>query len=875
MAVISTKAFKMKYGLTVDSGSATFTPLAGSGTAFTTFSSSGVLQRSSVSTSSMLTLGSTAISLGGTVTDIAGVTINSTTIPTSKTLLITDNIGTSVQAWDADLDAIAAISGTSGFLKKTATNTWSLDNPVTSVGLSLPDIFTVSNSPVTTTGTLTATLATQNANKVFAGPTTGSDAAPTFRSLVKADIPGVNNTLVLKADTGTTEGTDLYTFDGSAAKTLDIKAGSNITITKAAGSWTIAGQSGFTFSAGTTGFTNGGTSTAWTLQGTLNVANGGTGLSSYAVGDILYADGTTSIAKLAAVSTGNVLISGGTTTAPSWGKVGLTTHVSGTLPVANGGTGTTTGSITGTGDLTFTAGGTNTDVILVPNGTGSVNVSSKKIINVATPTTDYDAANKLYVDNSVQGLTWKASVNLLAKSNIDLSQDFVGVVIDSHDAFTIDDAGYRLLVKGQSTDSQNGLYELYADGAVLKARRSTDADAYTELISATVFVEEGTEFGKTSWVQSNHYLTSFSGQLWVQIAGAGAYTAGTGMTASGTTFNVNGNAGRIVANADDIDLATVSQTNTTGTAGVNFVQSQNVDSYGRVTGTVTADVRDASTSAKGIASFTNTQFTVTSGAVSLTSLAGSVINSGVVGATYGGTGINNGSNTITLGGNISTAGAFTTSGANALTLTTTGTTNVTLPTTGTLATLAGSESLTNKKLGSLTSNGLVKTTNGDGTLDTVVLGTGVETFLTTPTSANLAAALTNETGTGNLVFSANPALTGTVTVDGVAGIATLALSTTGTTPTSEVTLFDSAVYDGAELLVKFKNGSAREVTKILITTDGATTIYVDEYGDLQTTGRLADFTFDFSGTNITVVMTPADGASGTTTAKIAMTMLAA
>lgn len=71
----------------------------------------------------------------------------------------------------------------------------------------------------------------------------------------------------------------------------------------------------------------------------LSATSGGTGQSSYAVGDLLYANTTTSVAKLADVATGNVLLSGGLNTAPSYGKVGLTTHVSGILPVANGGTG--------------------------------------------------------------------------------------------------------------------------------------------------------------------------------------------------------------------------------------------------------------------------------------------------------------------------------------------------------------------------------------------------------------------------------------------------------------------------------------------------------------------------------------------------------
>lgn len=86
---------------------------------------------------------------------------------------------------------------------------------------------------------------------------------------------------------------------------------------------------------------------------TVPVANGGTNITSYTVGDLLYASGTTTLSKLADVDTGNALISGGTNTAPSWGKIGLTTHVTGTLPVANGGTGTTTS--TGSGSVVLSS----------------------------------------------------------------------------------------------------------------------------------------------------------------------------------------------------------------------------------------------------------------------------------------------------------------------------------------------------------------------------------------------------------------------------------------------------------------------------------------------------------------------------------------
>jgi hypothetical protein len=79
-----------------------------------------------------------------------------------------------------------------------------------------------------------------------------------------------------------------------------------------------------------------------TLNTALPTPSGGTGFSSYNIGDLLYASSNVALAKLASTNTGNVLITNGVNTAPSWGKANLTTAVTGTLPVTNGGTGLAT-----------------------------------------------------------------------------------------------------------------------------------------------------------------------------------------------------------------------------------------------------------------------------------------------------------------------------------------------------------------------------------------------------------------------------------------------------------------------------------------------------------------------------------------------------
>lgn len=139
------------------------------------------------------------------------------------------------------------------------------------------------------------------------------------------------------------------------------------------------------------------TGTASNVTGVVAAANGGTGQSSYAVGDLLFASTTTALSKLADVATGNAIISGGVGVAPSYGKIGLTTHISGTLPIANGGTNAnstpTSGAIaygTGTAYAFNTAGSSGQP--LLSGGSGAPTFGTLGITSGGTGQTTASAA---------------------------------------------------------------------------------------------------------------------------------------------------------------------------------------------------------------------------------------------------------------------------------------------------------------------------------------------------------------------------------------------------------------------------------------------------------------------------------------------------
>jgi hypothetical protein len=189
-------------------------------------------------------------------------------------------IGTNVQAWDADLDAIAALAGTSGLLKKTAANTWSLDTTaytantgtVTSVSASVPTGLSISGSPITSSGTLAITLTagysipatssqgnwdTAYTNRITSLTTTGSSGSATL----------VTNTLNIPA----------YTLSGLGGQASSANLTSVAGLTYVSASFVKMTASG-TFSLDTTAYTaNVGTVTS---VAALTLGTTGTDLSS-------------------------------------------------------------------------------------------------------------------------------------------------------------------------------------------------------------------------------------------------------------------------------------------------------------------------------------------------------------------------------------------------------------------------------------------------------------------------------------------------------------------------------------------------------------------------------------------------------------------
>lgn len=235
----------------------------------------------------------------------------------------------------------------------------------------------------------------------------------------------------------------------------------------------------------------------------------------------------------------------------------------------------------------------------------------------SAPTDINHAATKAYVDFHAAGIVWHDAVKLATAGALPGTPDYsngtsgVGatltatsnarLIVDGTNATTND----RVLVKNQSNAVHNGVYKVTAQGSVSEPyilTRATDFDASPsfEHIGASgdaVYVAAGAYNVNQGFITLSTgtgtggvYIIGTDEITFGQFTGTATFVAGNGVTITGNTINVeSANAGRIVVGGDSIDLALVTRTDTSGSAGKSFIQSFTTDSYGRVTGSVTAD----------------------------------------------------------------------------------------------------------------------------------------------------------------------------------------------------------------------------------------------------------------------------------------------
>ena len=450
---------------------------------------------------------------------------------------------------------------------------------------------------VSNTWTLPNTAGTNNYILTTDGNGTASWSAPASSSFTLAANTGTNDTF----NTGET-----LTFTGTSPIATAV---SNNTITISATDATTSAKGVASFSSSNFSVTSGAVSLATGGVSNSNLANssitingssvslGGSVTISAAItnsvtfnsggaGDAspVTFDGTA--AKTISYNTIGASPLAGSSSITTVGTVTSGTWSAGTIAVAKGGTGTTDGSITGTGALTFASGGTNSNLNLRPTGTvgnalaGTVDVGGYRISSVATPTSDTDAANKAYVDAAVTSLHVHDSCQVATTNNLasltggtitysnGTNNDGIGATLilsgsptRSFTSADVFDAGYtpvagttRVLVKNQTSAIQNGIYVVTNSTTLTRA---TDFDSTAEAAGGDfVFVTSGATNGDTGWVQTHDNPVLGTDPItWTQFSGAGAITAGDGMTQSGTTLNVVGTSNRITVSADAVDIA--------------------------------------------------------------------------------------------------------------------------------------------------------------------------------------------------------------------------------------------------------------------------------------------------------------------------------
>ena len=320
-------------------------------------------------------------------------------------------------------------------------------------------------------------------------------------------------------------------------------------------------------------------------------------------------------------------------------------------------------------DNSITSTNANGNITLDPNGSGTVDVNSSKITSVTTPTAASDAATKGYVDSVANGLDVKASVRYATTADVagTYNNGAGTITAGSNGAFSIDgqvpSAGDRILLKNQSTTTQNGIYTVTTVGsgsAAYVLTRTPDADAASEITGgAFVFVEEGTANADNGYVFTHNGEPTLGTDAitLAQFSGAGQISNGAGLTKTGntlavavdtTSIEISSNELQVVAGgitnamlagsiaegklAGSISNGKLANSTITVTDGSNstaaalgstitFTAGEGMD-VTESSGTITITGEDATVTNKGIASFATANFTVSSGAVTITDIDG-------------------------------------------------------------------------------------------------------------------------------------------------------------------------------------------------------------------------------------------------------------